>query len=272
MLKFVTVVVALSLAVPVQAERFTPSPLIEVGPSAVEGRAVDYRGLVTGIRPDEVTAWWSQYYPEAPLKTGLMDFSSNWNGVLVEVEPFINSIAAPSFQSTESSQSNANFFFNGFGAGNQLVGYEFDTRYSGENLPKYEEVVAALTKKYGEPSGTYDYGGFEKFWWSYKAGEPVEISVPLLPLFSTKPYGPEWFRSSSYRTEEYDLILEITVHQEDQSASLLRVSELEVVSMDMQKVRTGLDADLQSLQEEGDRLVKLRDEARAAAPSVEVQF
>lgn len=273
MRKFVTAAyVALAFVGSAMAEGFTPEPVIPVGPTRVDGRILDYQGLLTGFRPAEVRQWLDQQYPSAPFEERTISLRMESGGAVAEMAPFVNFIKNKTFVPVENGRvTRASMIFNSWSGGNQLIGYEFATEYDKEVLPKYDAIYDSLIEKYGDPTNLTDENRSVVLNWAYKDGLPANCDPCAPPLGAgfPEPYGPAWFqRADRYVPENYDFSLEVRLWRENSDPNATRIETVTVRAMDAEKARSGMNADNKAM---SDELERVRAELEQK-PSTGVRF
>src|SRR5690606_20401479 len=144
------------------------------GPTQIDGRVLDYQGLLTGLRPDEVRQWLNEQYPSADFEERSIILRIEAGGVVAEMAPFVNYIKNKSFIGVNNGRlRSASLIFNSWSCGNQLIVYYYPTEYDKHSLPRHDEIYESLIKKYGDPTSVTDEQRYVVLNWAYKGDQPA---------------------------------------------------------------------------------------------------
>lgn len=149
------------------AQDISPNVLLEANQSSVPGRAIDIRGLVTGMSTEEALA--AMVDLGGVIDEGKERTALSSNGVTVTGTPFTK------WLSVNVDGDRTVGWFSGVSSGNQLtlLQREADYRQDRDNAPLFDPFIASLLEKYGEPSFRKDGREVSYFMWTYKDGRPA---------------------------------------------------------------------------------------------------
>ncbi|WP_155524488.1 hypothetical protein [Oleisolibacter albus] len=149
------------------------------------GRNVDIVGLSSGMTLQEVTAKLKADMPDASIRTNMLTVGLNYKGATVKFQQYTGGLLV----NGGDANGLISLFFGSPASGNQLTSLLRNVDYRDPfKAPTREDVVAALTAKYGKPSGQSQSEKLMTLTWLVKdAGDyvcPVDPGrkVPMCPV------------------------------------------------------------------------------------------
>lgn len=149
------------------------------------GRDIDIVGLSRGMTPQQVTAKLKADMPDAEIRSDMLTVGLNYKGATVKFQSYTGAITA----NGGDANGLISLYFGSPASGNQLIGLQRNVDYRDPfKAPTREDMVAALTAKYGKPSGQSQSEKLTTLTWLVKdAGDfacPVDPGrkVPMCPV------------------------------------------------------------------------------------------
>lgn len=149
------------------AEDIVPEVLMQPAVSSVQGRDIDLRGLLPGMSVEEARVVLTDILGSPPRESmGRTVLSAD--GVTVRGTPFTE------WLSGEINGEKITTMFSGVSSGNQLILASREGEYRDRtSAPLFDDFIAGLLEKYGEPSFRRDMFNGAAMVWTFKDGQPV---------------------------------------------------------------------------------------------------
>lgn len=169
-MKFISIIAACAMALAVtsaQAEDIVPEVVVQPVVSSVPGRAIDIRGLLPGMTTSEARAVLTDILGAEPgesiERTVLYE-----SGIMIKSAPFTK------WLSGQAGSEKVSVMFSGISSGNQVTLITREAEYGRDDeAPFFEDFVASLIEKHGEPTYRKDGIGGAALIWTYKDGQPA---------------------------------------------------------------------------------------------------
>jgi hypothetical protein len=164
------ILIACMLAVmhlPTSAEDAVPEVLMEAAVSTVGNRRIDILGISPGMTVEQVRAALDASV-EGEVEEDLQRTVLSHSGIRVTGSPFIRQLAV------ETEQEEIEIEFSGISSGNQAILVKRDAIFEDPtSAPIFDDVVASLVEKFGEPSIASERMDQTTMLWMFKDGNPA---------------------------------------------------------------------------------------------------
>ncbi|QOZ55434.1 hypothetical protein XH90_31755 [Bradyrhizobium sp. CCBAU 53338] len=256
--------IAASSALALELVRYEPKVVLKAEPIAVPGRSMDVLNVQLGMSYLESRAILEKALPKAEISVPRAAIQLNYKGALIQTPDFANVVSVARKQDETGSWENITLRFSGPASGNQLIALGRILTYGDPiKAPRLADFRAAIFNKYGEPSKLQNVqNNTFSAEWSF-VGEKL-LSCAGQAWTNCPPFNDEYsaMSLSSYANDKspHDFLVKVFVSDSPQDHD--KVSQLSVYMTSIKRRTAAATADLQSLIEEGARLISL-----SAAPA-----
>jgi len=264
----VSSIIAASSAHAIELVRYEPKVVLKAEPIIIPERSMDVLNVQLGMPYSDARSIIEKALPKAEITVPPSAIQLNYKGALIQTPNFANVVSVARKQDDTGSWESITLRFSGPASGNQLIALSRILTYGDPiKAPRMADVRAAIFSKYGESSKLQNVqNNTFSAEWSFVGGKLLPCTGQAWP--NCPPLNDEYsaMSLSNYANDKspHDFLVKVFVSDSSQDHD--KVSQLSVYMTSIKRRTAAATADLQSLIEEGTRLISLS--AAPAAPKL----